>query len=96
LGATRGGPEAAPWVKWEDAVDDPLGTDTYALGINNKGDVVGANSSPGGEEGFVYSDGKYTTIRDPLGIVSGESRLSIHAWRRIHLRRARPRRPRRA
>ena len=42
------------------------------MGINNKGDVVGANSSPGGEEGFVYSDGKYTTISDPLGIVSGE------------------------
>ena len=42
---------------------------TAALGINNKGQVVGYYfDSNAHANGFLYSEGKYTTLDDPLGI----------------------------
>ena len=66
LGATRAVPRPHPGLNGGRSRRSS-GTDTYALGINNKGDVVGANSSPGGEEGFVYSDGKILQSETLLG-----------------------------
>ena len=61
------------------AVDDPFASinphggstanGTVALGINDKGQVVGYYfDSTGSTHGFLYSGGKYTTLDDPLGV----------------------------
>jgi len=42
-------------------------SDVNALGINNAGQIVGSYSSAGGTHGFIYSNGIYTTLDDPLG-----------------------------
>src|SRR5262249_35367449 len=56
-------------------LDDPLGTSgttpstsgTNAIGINDKGQVVGTyNDASGTTHGFLYAAGAYTTIDDPL------------------------------
>ena len=44
---------------------------TFALGINASGDIVGYYQTPtsrGGlvDHGFIYNDGVYTTLEDPL------------------------------
>ena len=46
----------------------PMGIDTEALGINNRGQIVGTYrniSNPYIPLGFLYSDGTYTTLTDP-------------------------------
>jgi probable HAF family extracellular repeat protein len=42
-------------------------TDTYAYGINDSGQIVGYYDGSQ-EYGFVYNDGIYTTLNDPLAI----------------------------
>jgi probable HAF family extracellular repeat protein len=56
-------------------LDDPLAVSpsfsngTVALGINDKGQIVGYYfDSSSHENGFLYSGGKYTTLDDPLGV----------------------------
>ena len=51
-------------------IDDPLGVGgTFALGINNKDEVVGFYyDSLHRQNGFLFSNGNYTTLDDPLGI----------------------------
>jgi probable HAF family extracellular repeat protein len=45
------------------AISDPLGVDTYALGINNSGQIVGAyENSKSQLFGYVYQNGTYTTL----------------------------------
>jgi probable HAF family extracellular repeat protein len=51
-------------------LDDPLGTDTFAKGINNAGQIVGYYSNASGTHGFVYSGGFYTTLDDPSATVN--------------------------
>jgi probable HAF family extracellular repeat protein len=50
-------------------INDPLGTNTLAFGINNSGQVVGGYNVGQGsgnyQYGFVYSGGNYTTISVP-------------------------------
>jgi probable HAF family extracellular repeat protein len=42
------------------AISDPLGVDTYALGINNSGQIVGAyENSKSQLFGYVYQNGTY-------------------------------------
>lgn len=52
-------------------LNDPLGPNTGATGINNRGQIVGSYNSgnPGepGSSGFLYSQGVFITIDDPLG-----------------------------
>jgi probable HAF family extracellular repeat protein len=50
-------------------IDDPLGP-TYAMGINNSGQIVGFYDGPSGTKGFLYSGSSYTTISDPLGNIT--------------------------
>lgn len=38
----------------------------HAGGINNAGQVVGSYSDTGGTHGFIYNNGTYTTLDDPL------------------------------
>jgi probable HAF family extracellular repeat protein len=40
---------------------------TYAYGINNLGEVVGYYTNNSNPNGFVYSNGTYTSFNDPLG-----------------------------
>jgi probable HAF family extracellular repeat protein len=49
-------------------LDDPLATtDTFALGINASGDIVGEyQPSPVLINGFLLRGGTYTTLADPL------------------------------
>lgn len=42
-----------------------VGTNTYARGINNNGQVVGSFGNSNGEHGFIYSNGIYTTLDVP-------------------------------
>src|SRR5262249_45202475 len=47
-------------------LDDPLGVgQTLATGLNDRGQVVGTYSQQG-QHAFLYSDGNYTTLDDPL------------------------------
>jgi probable HAF family extracellular repeat protein len=43
----------------------PGARDTYAYGINNRGDVVGASDIPGKSSGFLLRDGVLTSFRAP-------------------------------
>jgi probable HAF family extracellular repeat protein len=45
-------------------LDDPLGL-TQPNGINATGQVVGFYAGKGGDHGFIYSDGIFTTLDDP-------------------------------
>ncbi len=50
---------------------DIPGADTFANGINSVGQVVGSyntNTTGSISHGFLYSNGAYTTIDDPLGV----------------------------
>ena len=47
-------------------LDDPAGTATDISGINNLGQVVGSYSAGGLNHGFLYTDGAYMTLDDPL------------------------------
>src|SRR5262249_6402908 len=51
-------------------LDDPLGArGTFALGINEPGQVVGYYLDANGvQHGFLFSGGAYTTIDDPQGV----------------------------
>lgn len=54
-------------------LNDPLATNgTAAAGINDFGQIVGVynNNSGGLTHGFLYSNGHYTTLDDPLKSVS--------------------------
>ena len=50
------------------AIDDPLGNTTSAYGINASGQVVGSYRDAASTHGFLYANGTYTTLDDPLGI----------------------------
>jgi probable HAF family extracellular repeat protein len=39
---------------------------TQALGINASGQIVGSYSNASGIHGFLYSNGTYTALDDPL------------------------------
>ena len=56
-------------------LNDPLGTKgTDALGINNKGQIVGVYyDSSDIPHGFLYSHGHYKTLNDPLGTEGTEA-----------------------
>jgi uncharacterized membrane protein len=43
----------------------PGARDTYAYGVNNRGDVVGLSGSPGTSSGFLLRDGVLTSFRAP-------------------------------
>jgi probable HAF family extracellular repeat protein len=45
----------------------PGADDTLALGINDQGQIVGAYYSGGTFNGFLYTNGSYTTLDDPAG-----------------------------
>jgi hypothetical protein len=48
-------------------LDDPFDTDgTFALGINNAGDVTGFYIDATGDHGFVDAAGTFTTLDHPL------------------------------
>src|SRR5262245_42427895 len=49
-------------------LDDPLqiGFETIGWGINSAGQVVGFYSNNSGGHGFLYSNGTYTPLDDPL------------------------------
>jgi hypothetical protein len=51
-------------------LDDPLGSETWAWGINDSGEVVGYYYNGSGYLGFLYNGGTYTTVNDPLGTES--------------------------
>jgi probable HAF family extracellular repeat protein len=62
-----------------DPIVVPYAGDTWAYGINNKGQIVGlfeGGPAPG-RGGFLYSGGVYTTINDPLGALN--SAVGINA-----------------
>ncbi|MGC2113846.1 MAG: hypothetical protein WA656_04920, partial [Pseudolabrys sp.] len=47
----------------------PGATDTTAEGINNSGQIVGSYVGESAQQhGFIYSDGVYTHVDDPLGM----------------------------
>jgi len=47
-------------------IDDPLGADSVALGINGIGQIVGIYGlNPAAAAGFLYSSGSFSTIYDP-------------------------------
>jgi hypothetical protein len=63
--------------------DDPSGTDTSALAINDAGQIVGDYRDATGVHGFLKSGGTYTTIDDPSAGVTVENRglfLSKNCW----------------
>ena len=41
---------------------------TYAHGINDAGQIVGGYQGDSGNNGFLYSGGNYTTLKDPLSV----------------------------
>ena len=48
-------------------LDDPLGVDTHAYGINDAAQIVGSYfDGSGGSHSFLLSGGSYTTLDDPL------------------------------
>src|SRR5262245_2364602 len=50
-------------------IDDPLATgSTYANGINDLGQIVGWYQDADGFRGYLYSDGTYTKLHDPLAL----------------------------
>ena len=50
-------------------LDFPNSTFTQALGLNNKGIVVGSYmDSSGGTHGFLFKDGHFQSIDDPNGV----------------------------
>jgi probable HAF family extracellular repeat protein len=50
-------------------LDFPDSTGTQALGLNNKGQVVGFyTDSAGANHGFVYQNGKFSSVDDPKGV----------------------------
>jgi len=61
-------------------LNDPLGAnETDALGINDKGQIVGTYvDSNGVEHGFLYSNGIYTTLNDPLAGSKGTVAFGIN------------------
>lgn len=55
-------------------INDPLGVNTYAVHINDSGQIVGSyRDSVGTLHGFIYSGGTYTTIDNPLGLTRTET-----------------------
>lgn len=55
-------------------INAPLGVRTYALHVNDSGKVVGSYyDSIGTLHGFLYSDGTYTTVDNPLGFIRTET-----------------------
>jgi probable HAF family extracellular repeat protein len=46
-------------------IDNPAGTNTNALGINNSGQIVGSYTSGRPDSGFIYGGGSYTPINYP-------------------------------
>jgi probable HAF family extracellular repeat protein len=47
-------------------ITDPLGTSTYAAGINSSGDIVGwYTDASGGNHGFFYNGSTFLTLDDP-------------------------------
>ena len=49
-------------------LDDPLATDTFGIGINNTGLIVGGYSDSHSKlHGFLLSGGTFTTLDDPSG-----------------------------
>jgi len=63
------------------SISPPFGTGklgTAALGINDEGELVGTYADANNKlHGFLYNDGTYTTIDDPLG-VNGSSLFEIN------------------
>ncbi len=61
-------------------IDDPWGVSgTYAMSINDNGDVVGYyNDGNGYAHGFLYKGGSYTTLDDPLAVVRGTYAMGIN------------------
>jgi hypothetical protein len=61
IAVTNGGPVGSGGIPFS-------GGGTFASGINNKGQIVGYYiDSVGASNGFVDTDGRFTTIDDPLG-----------------------------
>lgn len=58
---------AATWI----TIDVPGATWTYALGINQAGDIVGTYVSEGQQHGFLLRGNTYTTV-DPPGAISSQ------------------------
>src|SRR4051794_17422212 len=48
-------------------IDDPFGTNTFLYDINNAGQIVGTYTG-GLTNGFLYSNGTFTVLNDPLGV----------------------------
>jgi probable HAF family extracellular repeat protein len=51
-------------------IDDPTATpgNTFAFGINDRGQIVGQYNDAAGNHGFLYLDGFYETIDDPSAL----------------------------
>jgi uncharacterized membrane protein len=54
--------------------DDPSGTDTFPLGMNDAGQIVGGYSSADGLHGFLLSGGTFTTLDDPSATTITQAR----------------------
>jgi uncharacterized membrane protein len=52
------------------AIDVPGQPRTVALGINDRGDVVGLSTGPAGDNGFLLHNGKFTVVRVPGSIAT--------------------------
>ena len=60
-------------------LDDPLGTGvTIANGINAAGWVVGQYSVSSGYQGFLYSNGTYTSLGGPSNVALGAVALGVN------------------
>src|SRR5919201_646096 len=46
-------------------INDPSGTSTVAYGLNDLGQIVGQYNDGSGPQGFLFSQGNYTTLNDP-------------------------------
>src|SRR5262245_49873926 len=60
-------------------IDDPSATNgSVARGINASGQIVGGYLNSAGGHGFLFSNGTYTTLDDPLAGINGTQAFGIN------------------